>query len=135
MITPNDEVWRRREGVISDAFTALAGLVRPLIPELVSQGTISSNKVKYLDVVRTFGLPGRSDDALVLSAMLNVFDGSLKVQCDLMQEDGPILRDLGARDLGKEPTEDEIEAAVSAVVEFADNSQQTIIAALRAQRG
>lgn len=134
-MTVNGEAWKRREALVSEAFGALADRVRPRIPELVSRGTSSSNRVKHLSVVRTFGLPGKHDDALVLSTMFTTFGGTLNVHCDLMKEDGPILRELGSRDLGAEPAEEKIDAAVAAVVAFATSSAEEIVAGLEAQRG
>ena len=127
-------VWKRRESRVSGDFAQLAERVRRRVPDLVTRGTTSANETKRLDVVRTFALPGRHDDALVLSSMFTFFGGSLNVHCDLMQEDGPIVRDLGSRDLGAHPSEEAIDAAVDSVVTFAGSCEEEIVARLDGQR-
>jgi hypothetical protein len=128
------DAWKQREVVISESFAALAERVRRRIPELVSRGTTSSNTVKYLDVVRTFALPGRADGQLVLGTMFTFFGGTLKVHCDLMQEDGPIVRDMGSLDFGADPAEADVDGAVASVVTFVRNVEDEIVSGLESQR-
>ncbi|HXC79178.1 MAG TPA: hypothetical protein VNU19_19265 [Candidatus Acidoferrum sp.] len=109
----------------------LVDRVRRQIPDVASHNGTSANDVKPIHVVRTFGYPGEDDDALVLSTMFTFHDGTLKVHCNLMRENGPILQDLGTRDLGIQPSEPEIEAVVAEVENFIGTLDQFIIAALK----
>ena len=126
--------WARRQTVVVTAFEDMVERVRRRVPELVARNGSSTNIVKPIHVVRSFALPGKQEDALVLSTMFTFFGGSLKVHCDLMKEDGPILRDLGSRDLGAEPADEEIDAAVESVVTFVASSEEEIVTGLDAQR-
>jgi hypothetical protein len=128
-------VWSERERRIVEAFGDLARRMRARVTDLVSRGTTSANDVKPLHVVQTFALPEGHDRSLVLSAIFRAQDGSLRVNCDLMHEDGPILREVGPLDLGPEPDDAEIERAVDAVIRFATTIEDVVIATLEAQRG
>jgi hypothetical protein len=94
----------------------------------------SRNRRKPLDVVSSFALPGQTDRDVVLSTMFTWATGSLHILCDLMEEDGPILSDLGGRDLGTDPSEVEIEVAVDLVVAFVIGLADIVSTALEAQR-
>jgi len=131
MATSSSERWIRRQETIVAAVRQLVDRVRQRIPDLASHDGTSANDVKPIHVVRTFGYPGNDEDALVLSTMFTSFDGTLKAHCNLMRENGPILQDLGTRDLGLEPRESEIDAAVSEVEDFIEALDQYIIATLK----
>ena len=133
-MTPSGrEGWLDREDRVTRAFEALAERVQARVADLVSGGITSTNDVKQLHAVRWFGRPARADEQLVLSTMFRVQDGTLKVDCDLMQEDGPILHDLGQIDLGPEPTNAEIDRSVDAVVQFASEVEGIIFDNLETQ--
>lgn len=134
-MTPfNDALWSRWRYEVSDAFERLAGRVQARVTDAVSRNGSSTNKVKPIHIVRSFFLPGSEDNALVVSTMFTFFGGSLKVHGDLTKEDGPILLDLGTRDLGSKPTESEIDAVVNAVVAFVAAIEQPIVDGLEGQR-
>ncbi|MGH7685482.1 MAG: hypothetical protein ACREN2_01485 [Candidatus Dormibacteria bacterium] len=128
------DTWERRQTTIVAAFEQLVERVRLRVPELVARNGTSANAVKPIHIVRSFALPSKHDDAVVLSAMFTFFGGTLMVHCDLMKEDGPILRDMGSVDLGTPPNDDEIDAVVADVVAFAGTSEDEIVANLEAQR-
>jgi hypothetical protein len=131
MASSSSEPWVRRQEAIVAAVRQLVDRIRQRVPDLVSHNGTSANDVKPIHVVRTFGCLGKDDDALVLSTMFTTFNGTLKVHCNLMRENGPILKDLGTRDLGSQPRELEIEAAIVEVGEFIGALDQFIVAMLR----
>ena len=134
MLTANPSLWETRAAAITIAGDALADEVRRRAPECVSRLGASTNNVKPLHHSRTFGLPGRHDEALVLSVMFTFSCGPMHLHCDLMQEDGPILSDLPLRDLGVNPTDAVIDSAVADVVAFIPPLVGIIVAYLQAQQ-
>ena len=83
--------------------------------------------------MRTFALPGKDDDALVLSIMFIWARGPLLVHCDLMKEDGPVILDMGSNDLGPSPSASAIDAATDAVVDFVAGLGEVIVSSLTTQ--
>jgi hypothetical protein len=79
------------------------------------------------------GLPGRDDEALVVSTIFRTQDGTFQIDCDLMCENGQVLCDLEHIEVGAIPMESEIEAAVDTVIAFANQLERTIVEFLRTQ--
>jgi hypothetical protein len=119
--------WTTFNKQIQGAFQKLVDAVSNVISDVRSELSSSANQQKPLHLVLSIFRASEPSRRLVISVMFSNVGNSWRRYCDVMHEDGPMIRVFPDKTLGPTPTPEELARSVEELSSFILTSEPFVV--------